>query len=89
MKYSGLIGGQKNSTATLVNGLVAILLAILLPPVGIFFAKDALESARRSGADETVARYALWISIPLTAAGLSIATIGFITSVVAPVLSLR
>lgn len=78
-----------NSTATPMNALVAILLAVFLPPVGIFFAKDALESARLVGADETIVRYALWISIALTGMGLSIATVGFITSVVVPVLSMR
>lgn len=73
----------------IANGLVAIVLAIILPPLGIFFAKDALAAAKTAGTDDTIARFALWISVALTIMGGIVVIVGFITSVVIPVLSMR
>jgi hypothetical protein len=86
-KPLGVSGPTITVSSSAANGLVAIALAFLLPPVGIFFARHARDSTRAWGGDDTMASFALWISVAFTVMGAIVVIVGFTTSVVVPLLS--
>ncbi|MFQ3396529.1 hypothetical protein P9477_24125, partial [Enterobacter mori] len=76
-KYSAAAPLPGAAQSAIANGLVAIVLAVILPPLGIVFARDALTAAKTAGTDDTIARFALWIGIAFTIMGGLVVVVGF------------
>ena len=71
----------------LVHSVIALVLAFVIPPLGIVVARDALDATRQWGMDESIPRLALLCSIFLTIACGLVLVIGFASAVVVPLLS--